>query len=85
MEVDEINDEIQEQKFKRILDLLSTSKTHVQNDCYLEKLLLKIVESGKILFCYCCEFQGHSCAFIIHHLQQIQICTKYPPSGFYLS
>ncbi|XP_063703720.1 uncharacterized protein LOC134833353 [Culicoides brevitarsis] len=45
MEVDEIRD-MQERKLKRILDLLSTSKTNVQNDCYLEKLLQKIIESG---------------------------------------
>lgn len=49
MEVDEADIDIQEWKFKRILDLLATSKTHVQNDCYLEKLLLKIGEAGKEL------------------------------------
>lgn len=55
MEVDEIN-EAQERKLKRILDLLSTSKTHVQNDCYLEKLLLKISETGKTKFKVDCVY-----------------------------
>uniref|UniRef100_A0A336KDE2 CSON004119 protein n=1 Tax=Culicoides sonorensis TaxID=179676 RepID=A0A336KDE2_CULSO len=43
MEIDESSIEI-DRKFRRILELLLTSKTRVRNDCYLEKLLQKIEE-----------------------------------------
>lgn len=35
-----------ENKLKKVFQLLLESKTRVQNDCYLEKLLTKIEETG---------------------------------------